>query len=205
MAGNPALKAHGKVAVPPQLASDLEGWRKCGDTNGNDPESFIFPTRNGTCLIPTNWAEDVLKPAREKAEIPTVSYHWYRRGHATVQQSRRRAGQANPRPASPRQRRDHPERLHAARCTRDLESRGRFREVGERKWRFKTRCVAMPTSRFCASGLHSAPSAHNRYIEAQQQLLKTNAGGSNSVVESQPSKLLVAGSIPVSRSMFSIT
>jgi hypothetical protein len=27
--------------------------------------------------------------------------------------------------------------------------------------------------------------------------------GSNSVVESQPSKLLVAGSIPVSRSMFS--
>ena len=28
-------------------------------------------------------------------------------------------------------------------------------------------------------------------------------GGSNSVVESQPSKLLVAGSIPVSRSMIS--
>ena len=27
-------------------------------------------------------------------------------------------------------------------------------------------------------------------------------GGSNSVVESQPSKLLVAGSIPVSRSIF---
>jgi len=82
---NPALKAHGKVAVPPQLASDLEGWRKYGDTNGNDPESFIFPTRNGTCLIPTNWAEDVLKPAGEEAEIPTVSYHWFRRGHATVQ------------------------------------------------------------------------------------------------------------------------
>ena len=29
-----------------------------------------------------------------------------------------------------------------------------------------------------------------------------NLGGSNSVVESQPSKLLVAGSIPVSRSIF---
>ena len=29
-------------------------------------------------------------------------------------------------------------------------------------------------------------------------------GGSNSVVESQPSKLLVAGSIPVSRSRFSL-
>ncbi len=30
------------------------------------------------------------------------------------------------------------------------------------------------------------------------------AGGSNSVVESQPSKLLVAGSIPVSRSRLSL-
>jgi integrase len=82
---NSALKAHGKVAVPPTLASDIEGWRKYGDTNGSDPESFIFPTRNGTCLIPTNWSEDVLKPAGETAGIPTVSYHWFRRGHATVQ------------------------------------------------------------------------------------------------------------------------
>jgi hypothetical protein len=38
--------SHGKVAVPPALAADIEGWRKYGDTNGNDPESFIFPTRN---------------------------------------------------------------------------------------------------------------------------------------------------------------
>jgi integrase len=82
---NSALKAHGKVAVPPALASDIEGWRKYGDTNGADPESFLFPTRNGTCLIPTNWAKAVLKPAGEKAGIPTVSYHWFRRGHATVQ------------------------------------------------------------------------------------------------------------------------
>ena len=82
---NPALKAHGKVAVPPKLAADLEGWRKYGDTNGGDPEAFIFPTRNGTCIIPTNWAEDVLKPAGAKAQIPGVSYHWFRRGHATVQ------------------------------------------------------------------------------------------------------------------------
>jgi len=49
---NSALKAHGKVAVPPALASDIEGWRKYGDTNGADPESFLFPTRHGTCLIP---------------------------------------------------------------------------------------------------------------------------------------------------------
>jgi hypothetical protein len=38
-----------------------------------------------------------------------------------------------------------------------------------------------------------------------QKWLILKAGGSNSVVESQPSKLLVAGSIPVSRSMISIT
>jgi integrase len=82
---NAAIKAHGKVAVPPRLALDIEGWRKYGDTNGSDPESFIFPTRNGTCFIPTNWAEDVLKPAGVKANIPDISYHWFRRGHATVQ------------------------------------------------------------------------------------------------------------------------
>ena len=32
-------------------------------------------------------------------------------------------------------------------------------------------------------------------------IARINQGGSNSVVESQPSKLLVAGSIPVSRSI----
>jgi integrase len=82
---NPTLKAHGKVAVPPQLASEIEGWGKYGDTNAQDPESFIFPTRNGTCIIPTNWSEDVLKPAGQRVGIPAVSYHWFRRGHATVQ------------------------------------------------------------------------------------------------------------------------
>jgi hypothetical protein len=30
-------------------------------------------------------AEDVLKPAGEKIGLPDVSYHWFRRGHATVQ------------------------------------------------------------------------------------------------------------------------
>jgi integrase len=81
---NPALKAHGKVAVPPNLVCELEGWKKFGDTEDR-PDGYIFPTRNGTCLIPTNWAEDVLKPAGEKVGIPDVSYHWFRRGHATVQ------------------------------------------------------------------------------------------------------------------------
>ena len=52
----------------------------------SDPESFIFPTRNGTCFIPTNWAEDVLKPAgarrRTFPTFPTIGF----RGHATAVQ-----------------------------------------------------------------------------------------------------------------------
>ena len=56
--------------------------------------------------------------------------------------------------------------------------------------------------RKAASSLHSAPFAHDVSIGTHCKLLKNKASGSNSVVESQPSKLLVAGSIPVSRSMF---
>ena len=73
------------MAVPPQLAKDILGWREYGLTNGSDPESYIFPTRNGTPIIATNWAEDILKPAGERIGLPGVSYHWFRRGHATVQ------------------------------------------------------------------------------------------------------------------------
>jgi hypothetical protein len=40
-------------------------------------------------------------------------------------------------------------------------------------------------------------SAFGRWVPSRSRMLR---GGSNSVVESQPSKLLVAGSIPVSRS-----
>jgi integrase len=78
-------KAKGVVAVPPQLAAKIKGWAEFGDTDANDPESFIFPTKNGSAIIPTNWAEDVLKPAGAKIGISNISYHWFRRGHATIQ------------------------------------------------------------------------------------------------------------------------
>ena len=78
-------KTPGKVAVPPVLADAIVGWREYGDTDISDAESFIFPTRSGTCIIPTNWAEDVHKPAGKKAGLPNVSYHWFRRGQAAVQ------------------------------------------------------------------------------------------------------------------------
>jgi len=36
-------------------------------------------------IIPTNWIEDVLKPAGKKIGLPEISYYWSRRGDATVQ------------------------------------------------------------------------------------------------------------------------
>jgi len=48
----PSVGKLGKwVYVPPQLL-DAIGWKKHGDTDG-DPESFIFCSRNRTCIIPT--------------------------------------------------------------------------------------------------------------------------------------------------------
>src|ERR1035437_7124873 len=171
---NPALKAHGKVAVPPKLAADLEGWRKYGDTNGGDPEAFIFPTRNGTCIIPTNWAEDVLKPAGAKAEIPGVSYHWFRRGHATVQHH----GGVADKPIQGQLRHSKAE------TTRNVY----MQQVAPETWRT---VVDLEKSVYGDGGPKTNPE------------LQVRECGSNSVVESQPSKLLVAGSIPVSRSIFS--
>ena len=59
-----------KLWCHPGLAKDIIGWREFGDTDGGDPESFIFPTRNGTAIIATNWAEDVLKPAGKTVRRP---------------------------------------------------------------------------------------------------------------------------------------
>ena len=53
-------------------------WRHWGR-----PGIIAFPTRNGTAIIPTNWAEDVLKPADRK-----IGFRISRTtgsGHATTQ------------------------------------------------------------------------------------------------------------------------
>ena len=49
-------------------------------------------------------------------------------------------------------------------------------------------------------GIESASGCKNKLISELRSLNAAFTGGSNSVVESQPSKLLVAGSNPVSRS-----
>lgn len=95
-------KTPAKVVVPPSLAADIEGWKQFGDSKSNDPESYIFPTRNGTPIIPTNWVEDVLKPAGKRvaekhkqwSDLENVSLHWFRRGHATEQHHQGKADKA---------------------------------------------------------------------------------------------------------------
>jgi hypothetical protein len=77
--------------------------------------------------------------------------------------SRRCCGQADPRPTSPLQGRDHSERLHATGGPRDVASRGRFREVGVQRWRAASQsgecmkraktlilCIWAAASRVCA-------------------------------------------------------
>jgi hypothetical protein len=50
------------------LYQELMEFRKSGE-DANNPEAFIFPTRKGTNIIPTNWHEDVLRPAGIKAQM----------------------------------------------------------------------------------------------------------------------------------------
>jgi integrase len=73
--GDPVVFDLQQIRIPSQK-NVAPGTQSAGEMNG---------TRNGTCLIPTNWIEDVLKPAGSTAGIPNVSPHWFRRGHATVQ------------------------------------------------------------------------------------------------------------------------
>src|SRR5688572_30209989 len=76
-----------------------------------------------------------------------------------------------------------------------------FGEVAERSIAAGCKPAALGLRRFEPSPPHHLDKrfGDNELVERLRK-----EGGSNSVVESQPSKLLVAGSIPVSRSRFSI-
>ena len=58
----------------------------------------------------------------------------------------------------------------------------------------------MDTVQFVGSGINSGNVNLDTVGHCGGEIKGFTGGGSNSVVESQPSKLLVAGSIPVSRS-----
>ena len=74
---------------------------------------------------------------------------------------------------------------------------GRAVRRRERKWRIGASLAEAASAARLAEG--SLPRRSCERSERLGEVVKAG-GGSNSVVESQPSKLLVAGSIPVSRS-----
>jgi hypothetical protein len=75
---------------------------------------------------------------------------------------------------------------------RTLPSPPTFARGASYGWQATGRAMSRTAAKVGASGLARR--------SAEQGLRARREGGSNSVVESQPSKLLVAGSIPVSRS-----
>jgi len=131
---NAALKAHGKVAVPPQLASDIEGWRKYGDTKWQ--RSRILHLSQSQCHLSD---PGELGGRRTQA---SGSESRNSRGLISLVPTRscdcsapcEGSGQADPRPASPLEGRDHQERLDAAGGPETLSSVVDLeRRVNERK------------------------------------------------------------------------
>jgi hypothetical protein len=80
---SPKTRAKGiaKVAIPTELQSDLNEWKKwCPDPS---PDAWMFPSRANTPLNAKNWYDRVLVPSGRAIGLSALSYHWFRRGHAT--------------------------------------------------------------------------------------------------------------------------
>jgi integrase len=69
------------VAIPPDIAKDLNEWRKwCPDPR---PEGWIFSSPRKAHINPGFWRKTVLIPAGKAAGIPKLTFHGFRRGFAT--------------------------------------------------------------------------------------------------------------------------
>jgi len=55
-------------------------------SRGDGPERLVFSSRNGTALNDTNLLRRQLKPAARQIGVPWVSWHTFRRTHATLLQ-----------------------------------------------------------------------------------------------------------------------
>ncbi len=179
-----------------------------------------FQTRNETCITATNGTEDDLLPARVKVGLPGISYLWLRRGRATMQQHNALAEkpiQGQLKHSKVETTRDiyvqqvAPETFEAVLNLEQLVETKRealsHAQTGQNKelgafWCMREAEFSLG-EKFGAEQVHWSPTLQQSCISAHRNSLKPKVCGSNSVVESQPSKLLVAGSIPVSRSMFS--
>jgi integrase len=59
-------------------------FRKRSSERETSEDSLVFPSRSGTYLLPGNLLKRYLLPACEKAGIPPLSWHAFRRTHATL-------------------------------------------------------------------------------------------------------------------------
>jgi integrase len=83
--GSPKTKGSKRTIPLPETAigtlKNLKQW-----THGLIPERLVFPSRKGTVINDTNLLLRVLKPAGKLAGVPWVSWHTFRRTHATLLQ-----------------------------------------------------------------------------------------------------------------------
>ena len=82
-------------------------------------------------------------------------------------------------------------------CGQDMGAPKRFHAFGLEAKPFRLAGSILEQSEACAG---ARPEPARKIRNRVRSVLGSGRGGSNSVVESQPSKLLVAGSIPASRS-----
>ena len=80
--GSPKTKGSRRTVPLPQAV--IVTLRKLA--HGVTPEGLVFPSRKGTVLNDTNLLLRVLKPAGKLAGVPWVSWHTFRRTHATLLQ-----------------------------------------------------------------------------------------------------------------------
>ena len=83
--GTPKTKGSRRT-VPLPCAATLALRRLAQRTQGFNPEGLVFPSRKGTVLNDTNLLLRFLKPAGKLAGVPWISWHTFRRTHATLLQ-----------------------------------------------------------------------------------------------------------------------
>ncbi len=75
----------GTLPLPEALASVLERFKAASTQRSND--DLVFSTRKGTPYSDTNILHRVLKPAGNQIGAPWLSWHVFRRTHATLLQA----------------------------------------------------------------------------------------------------------------------
>ena len=83
--GSPKTKGSRRTIPLPQVVT-LALRNLAPRAPGSTPEGLVFPSRKGTILNDTNLLLQVLKPAGMLIGAPWISWHTFRRTHATLLQ-----------------------------------------------------------------------------------------------------------------------